>query len=348
MSGTLNKNISFLLLPTIFTLNPNNTWSITFESAWVRFDNLLGTSWLNLKVGKHELDLPVSEKRSLNFSNYGGLYYVYHFFPPNSNPTMIAALQGLNSNQLGFELLGHNANSYTRYAVSVMSSNAGSFGNPLGGDTMDVYAHFQQAWNVGHDLGYMKASAFTYIGFWPTYFQSCLGATCPTVTPAIGGTGTGGKPWTASGASLLWFTPKWVWSNVYVHGTENKFLANNIAANMTLPAGAKTAIWNGAFTEADYLHTPQLAFIGRYELVRMAQQGNPSNPSNMGNLDALTFGIRYYPFMTTRMGLAINPEYSVVRSRGVGNNLFAGFYTPSFDNRDVTSSSIFLGLNFEF
>jgi len=98
MSGTLDKNISFLLLPTIFALNPNNTWSVTFESAWVRFDSLMGSSWLNLKMGKYELDLPVSEKRSLNFSNYGGLYYVYHFFPPNSNPTMIADLQGLPTN----------------------------------------------------------------------------------------------------------------------------------------------------------------------------------------------------------------------------------------------------------
>jgi hypothetical protein len=357
MSGTLSKNISFLLLPTVFVLSPPavgpstvsepNTWSILFESAWVRFDNLLGSSWLNLKMGKYELDLPVSEKRSLNFSNYGGLYYVYHFFPPNSNPVMISSLQGLNSNQLGVELMGHNANSYTRYAFSVQTSTAGTFGLPYG-NSMDFYGHFQQAWNVGHDLGYMKASAFTYIGWWPTYYQSCLGAACPSPTAAIPGTGTGNKMWTASGASLLWFTPKWVWSNVYVHGTENRYLANDLPSNVALPTGAKTAIWNGGFTEADYLHTPQLAFIGRYELVRMSQQGNPANPPDMGNLDALTFGIRWYPIMNTRVGLAINPEYSVIRSRGVGNNLFAGFYAPSFNNRDVTSSSIFLGLNMEY
>ena len=353
MSGTLNKNISFLLLPTIFTLNPNNTWSVTFESAWARFDNLFGSPWLNLKMGKFELDLPVSEKRSLNFSNYGGLYYVYHFFPVGSNQTMIGNLQGLNSNQLGIELMGHNANSYTRYALSVVSSNAGSFANPYG-KSVDFYGRFEQAWNVPHDLGYMKASGFTYIGQWPTYFQTSGGAT-------IAGTGIGNKTWTASGASLLWFTPKWVWDNVYVHGTENAYLANSMAANLPLPAGAKNASWNGGFSEADFLYTPQLAFIGRYETVRMAQQGIPlgtvltSGPTtgatiagNTGNLDALTFGIRWYPFMTTRDGFAVNPEYSVVRSRGATNNLFAGSFTPSFNNEDVKSSSIFLGLNFEF
>jgi len=236
--------------------------------------------------------------------------------------------------------MGHNANSYTRYAFSVMSSDAGSFANPYG-NSVDFYGHFQQAWNVGHDLGYMKASAFAYFGQWPTYFQT-LGGT------SIGGTGSGTKGWTASGASLLWFTPKWVWSNVYVHGTEDAYLANNLPSNGPLPVGARTAIWNGGFSEADYMYTPQLAWIGRYETVRMSQQGNPLNPGNMGNLDALTFGIRWYPFMNTRVGFAINPEYSVVRSRGVGNNLFAGFYGPSFNNADVTSSSIFLGFNFEF
>jgi hypothetical protein len=370
MSGTLNKNISFLLLPTFFTNTPasaggtGNAWVLTFESAWARFDNLFGSSWLNLKMGKYELDLPVSEKRSLNFSNYGGLYYVYHFFTPGTNPLMIADLQGLNSNQVGIELMGHNSNSYTRYAFSVMSSTAGNFGQ-LYGNGVDFYGHFQKAWNMPHDLGYMKASAFAYFGWWPTYWQTSFGAptlpgtTVPTPIPGIPGSGAGDKPWTASGASLLWFTPKWVWSNVFVHGTEDPYLATNTAYNTPtlLPTGAKTAIWNGGFSEADYLYTPQLAFIGRYEIVRVQQQAVPNGTTlndgitvfnNSGNLDALTFGVRWYPFMTTRVGFAVNPEYSVVRSRAITNNLFAGSWTPTFGNRDATSSSIFLGLNMEY
>lgn len=312
---------------------------------------------LNLKMGKFEIDLPVSEKRSLNFSNYGAFYNVYHFFPPGSNPVggtlgLFGNLQGLNSNQVGVELMGHNANSYTRYAVSVVSSTAGGFGQ-IFGNSVDVYGHFQQAWNVGHDLGYMKASVFGYYGQWPTYFQTSGG------TP-LAGTGTGNKPWTASGASLLWFTPKWVWSNVFVHGTEDPWLYVGLPSDGSmgaLPAGARTASWNGAFTEGDYMYTPQLAFIGRYEFIRMAHQAVPSGTvsngitvnGNTGNLDAATFGIRWYPFMNTRVGFAINPEYSVVRTRGATNNLFnpTGF-APTFNNGNSTSSSIFLGLNFEY
>ena len=105
------------------------------------------------------------------------------------------------------------------------------------------------------------------------------------------------------------------------------------------------------------MYTPQLAFIGRYEMVRVGQQGIPDGTvssngilinGDTGNLDALTFGVRWYPFMITRLGFAINPEYSVIRSRGVTNGLFAGSYSASFGNRDVQSSSVFLGLNFEF
>ena len=49
-AGTLAKNFSFLLVP-----SSDETGAFHFESANVRFDNLLGSSWLNIKVGKFEL-----------------------------------------------------------------------------------------------------------------------------------------------------------------------------------------------------------------------------------------------------------------------------------------------------
>jgi len=46
-TGTLYKNISFSLLP---SSDPTAAWH--FENALVRFDNLKGSSWFNLKFGK--------------------------------------------------------------------------------------------------------------------------------------------------------------------------------------------------------------------------------------------------------------------------------------------------------
>ena len=58
--GTLDKNISFL-----FVLSSDENAAFHFESVNARFDNLFGSPWLNVKMGKFELDNIVSEKRGL-------------------------------------------------------------------------------------------------------------------------------------------------------------------------------------------------------------------------------------------------------------------------------------------
>jgi len=59
-TGTLYKNISFSILP-----SADSTGAFHFENAFIRFDNLLKTRWLNFRVGKFELDNMISEKRFL-------------------------------------------------------------------------------------------------------------------------------------------------------------------------------------------------------------------------------------------------------------------------------------------
>ncbi|MGA8866053.1 MAG: hypothetical protein WB510_03755 [Candidatus Sulfotelmatobacter sp.] len=53
-AGTLSSNISFFVQPFI------GNSSITLDQAWARLDNLAGSHWLNLKVGKFELDEIIS------------------------------------------------------------------------------------------------------------------------------------------------------------------------------------------------------------------------------------------------------------------------------------------------
>src|SRR6516225_5355544 len=75
-AGTLAKNISFYVLP-----SSDNAGNFHFESVWGRLDNLAGSSWLNIKFGKIELDNLHSEKRIVTLSNVGGSYQNYHFQP---------------------------------------------------------------------------------------------------------------------------------------------------------------------------------------------------------------------------------------------------------------------------
>ena len=119
-AGTLNKNISFLLVP-----SADNAGAFHFESANVRFSNLLNTSWLNVKVGKFELDNMVSEKRIMTLSANGGLFQLYHFVPVGD-----VNAWGLGDNQLGMEVSGHSKNDYTRYSAAVLSSSDGNVGLP--------------------------------------------------------------------------------------------------------------------------------------------------------------------------------------------------------------------------
>jgi hypothetical protein len=87
--------------------------------------------------------------------------------------------------------------------------------------------------------------------------------------------------------------------------------------------------------------------------VHMAQQADTSiTPGNTGNLNAFTIANRWYPFMFSRAGLALQQEYSFVRSNGVTNQggAFGSLCTDagrSF-NCTIGSSSLMFGFDFDF
>jgi len=65
-AGTLEKNFSFYLLP-----SSDSTGAFHFETVMARLDNINGSPWLNLKLGKFELDNLLSEKRILTLTGNG-------------------------------------------------------------------------------------------------------------------------------------------------------------------------------------------------------------------------------------------------------------------------------------
>jgi hypothetical protein len=321
--GTLAKNISFLLVP-----SANSSGAFHFESANVRFDNLLHTSWVNIKVGKFELDNIISEKRILALSNNGGLYQIYHFHPVTESPSFTF---GLGDNQLGAELMGHSKNDYTRYSVALLSSSDGNVGLP-NGHGYDTYLTFSQAFEAGK-LGLQRVGAFAYLGRAPTYF---LTSTSGGVVTNLDGLGL--KSFYRAGFYGLWYIKKLDFMTMYTHAGDNAFLGTGTAANTPLPIGAQGPTWNGGMIETHYTWNPQFILINRYELIRMSRQALASVPGDLGNIDVLTFGYRYYPFISSRDGFAFHNEYSILRQRGVS----------PVTSRDLTSSSLFLGFDFIF
>ncbi len=327
--GTLANNISFLLVP-----SADNTGAFHFESAWVRFDNLLHSPYLNIKVGKFELDNLLSEKRILTLSNNGGLYQLYHFVPVGDSNIF-----GLGDNQLGAELMGHSKNDRTRYSAAILSSNDGNVSVP-NGHGYDTYLTASQAFQAG-GFGLQRVGAFAYFGRSPTYYLTQGGAQLD---------GLGQKSFYRAGFIGMWYIKKFDVTTLFMHGGENAFLGTGTAANNPLPFGARSPQWNGALIESHYTVNPQFILINRYEFIRMSQQALPIDSTNVfipgvsvpssdfGNIDSLTFGYRYYPFMHSRAGFAFHNEYAIVRQTKVA----------PVTGLDVTSSSLFLGFDFIF
>jgi hypothetical protein len=317
-AGTLAKNISFLLVP-----SADATGAFHFESANVRFSNLLGSSWLNIKVGKFELDNLISEKRIMTLSSNGGFYQAYHFAPVGDVNTF-----GLGDNQLGAELMGHSKDDRTRYSISLLSSNDGNVGVP-NGHGYDTFMTVSQAFQAG-SLGLQRVGAFAYVGRAPTYYSTQGGGA--TLVD-----GLGQKSFYRVGLLGVWYIKKLDFSTMWTHASDNAFLATATPANAPLPTGSRSPVWNGGMIETHYTLSPQLILVNRYELIRMSRQALTTNPGNLGDIDSLTFGYRYYPFIGSRAGFAFHNEYSIVRQRGV-----------SLAGLDVTTSSLLLGFDFAF
>lgn len=318
-AGTLYKNISFLVQPFI------ESSGISLDQAWVRFDNLLGSPWLNFKMGKFELDLPISQERSLILNNSGALYQTYFFTPPGDNNAFV----GIGLPQLGVELSGHN--NTTRYSVAAITDSSGATGLPTN-QAVDVYANFNQSFEAP-GLGWQQIGLYGLFGESPTYFQTSGGVPIP-------GTGQGNRSFYRVGAYGHWYVRQFDFYTFFLHGYDNVFLGNAVPSNKPalLPAGAAGPTWNGGFAEAHYNPTPRWMILARYELDQMSRQANPAIPSTKGNIDTWSVGYRWYPIMSPRAGLAWLQEYSRLTNAGAA----------PLSGKDDVHNSYLMGFDFDF
>jgi hypothetical protein len=348
-AGTLYKNISFLLLP-----SSDSTAVWHFEAAFIRFDNLKGSPWLNVKFGRFELDNLISEKRMLFLSSNGGFYQIYHFNDPGDINNF-----GYGDNQIGVELAGHSANSYTRYSVSFLSSNEGGVGfttdvvpgGTPAGRSYDVNFAFSQAFNAPgpageSGFGLERIGAFAIVGQRPTYYQTTADGNILLV-------GLGNKPFYRIGVAGDLSYKNLELLPLFMYGHDNAYLGiPGLASTSPLPTGAQAPTFYGGFLEAHYYFNPQNVALARFEQVNVGQQafsniGTGGSSSN-GNITALTFGYRWYPIMFSRAGVAFDWEFSRVRTIGQEPLSGNGSGTVADPTAATWSNSIFFGIDFDF
>jgi hypothetical protein len=333
--GTLEKNVSFYVLP-----SSDPTASFHFETVMARLDNIGNSPWLNVKLGKFELDNLLSEKRILTLTGEGGIYQLYHFIPAGDNN-----IYGqMGDNQLGVEVLGHSANDRTRYSVALLSSNDGSVELPYGQESYSTFITGSQAFDAGR-LGVERLGFYVMAGEAPTAFLTNGGA-------PIAGSGTQNKGYSREGfVGQFYFGPHFDTTVVTQHGEDSAWFGqgygdpidfpgsnNNIPGVSALPAGSRNPTWNGILVEPHLVVSPQMILIGRYETIRMSQQSTPGTASNLGNITTYTTGVRYNPFMTSRAGWAYHAEYNWWHQDG----------TSPVTGNNLTSSELLLGFDFDF
>jgi len=329
MLGTLYKNITFGFVPTL------EDGELGIETSFVRFDNLFGSTGWNLKVGKFELDNMLSEKRIVTLSNNGSFYQSYHFVPVGDATTF-----GLGDNQIGMEVMGHSANSYNRWSLAILDGTDGAPGNGAG-QHYDAMFTANHAWDAGKS-GVERIGVYGYFGQRPTVFPTADGE------PIAGGATTN-KPFYRLGVVGDFFFGKWEFLPFYLWGYDSEYLATGTPGDAPLPPGAQASKWNGALLETHYYINPQFLLTQRTEFIRMSQQGLDTTPSTLGNVDAFTFGSRWYPIMISRAGLAVIGELSFTKTIGTAPLSGDGTGGPPFtDSTAVWSTSVLLGLDFDF
>jgi hypothetical protein len=363
--GTLHRNIAFGLVYTPglkeagfgtgTSLDDNN-----LESAFVKILNLerfLGgsnnTYWLNLKVGKYELDVPFSEKRSPTLNTP---FVMYHYVAGTAYTTVQnsllpitggyanASVFGLGDNQPGAELSGliktAVTGGYLRYSLNMLTTNGGSFSNDSGGYGRSAYfyGHVTQSFGGYGIVTGQRIGAFVVTGNAPT---QCPASLVPQLTAtgtpntvdncgaAFPGTATNGQPFTRFGGEVsLTYDGQWNLFGSVMHALDSK----NLVASQS-PTGVVNAAglafqnpsWNGGFVELDWYPTvlpftnsPGWLFIYRYDAIRNVRQGDPSVLKSFNNVDSQTAMVRYYIHQSTRTDIAVHAEYNWYKDKGVG------------------------------
>ena len=303
------------------------------ESAFVRLNNLerfMGgkrdTYLVNLKVGKFELDVPFSERRSQTLNTP---FVMYHYQPGTPYSAVLSNLTAsrynsysnpndfaIGENQPGAELAGiaqTPGHGYFRYSLAALSNSNLNTGNVGGGRGTNFYGHVTQSFGgygmvTGHRIGLFGA-----YGNAPTV----VNASCPSCAAVAGS----GQPFYRLGADASFtFDGQWNLFGAFMHANDSKnlFLSQAIV-------NAQNASWNGAFVQLDWfptllpvVHMPGWLFTYRYDLIRNDRQGDPTFAKNYNDINSHTWMARYYIHQSSRTDIAVHAEYNTFRAKGVG------------------------------
>lgn len=308
-AGTLGDKLGFLVVYTPglgsagFGLAPSGG---DLESAWVTVAEPFGTGWVNLRVGKHALDQPIDEHRTLTLTQG---YGAYHFHPQGS-----ASAFEVGRNQTGLEVWGHSEVGRLRYSVSFFNENSTPYSGHLF-SSPTVWGHVQGLQHLDNGvLVAVKAGLFGAIGFHPVV-QDVVTPQGGTPTPVLG-TGRDLRAFNRVGGELhLRFfsnTTPLTLSGVV-------FTAKEDAGLSQAPAGTpQDATWLGGFGEVTWTPALFLTALVRVERNRTLNPGDSAALAELGDQTIVTAVLRSTLDISNRNGFAVQLEASRSTIRALG------------------------------
>jgi len=326
--GTLARDISYGIVytPGLGSAGFNSGSTAgggDLESAFVKLDNIFHTKYLlNLKVGKYELDLPASEKRSPTLNTPFVMYHYVAGTPYTTvlgNPGLLLNQTYVNPNDFaigenhsGVEVSGITqtaGDGVFRYSLNALSNSDLNTSGSGGGRGLSFYGRVSQSFG-----GYGVVSG-QRVGLFGAYGNVAVNpsAACPAPNPCPG-TGTGNDSFYRIGADLsLTLMRQFNLIAAYMHADDDKqlFLSQGIA-------NGRDAVWDGGFVELDYnpAKWSQWLFIYRYDLVLNSQQADPTFAKNFNNVGSHTLMARYNFNISNRVDTTFHVEYNYFTTKG--------------------------------
>jgi hypothetical protein len=223
---------------------------------------------LNVRYGQYELDLPFTQARTINLTDYA-----IYTETANVNPSGSGPLVGTTANpfafadgQRGIEIGGYPNHGYTWWSVAAV--NGGDSSGVV--NAKDVYAHFSQRFDLErnaevrkevqasdktgiHDHTSIRFDGFGYYGRNELNHAGEIYPGQPTIE----------EPFYRAGGALDYkFRSKFELWGLYMHGHDtNKTL--NDAGNGYVSITPVT--YSGGFVEAEYWFYPWLIGLMRYD-----------------------------------------------------------------------------------
>lgn len=324
------------------------------ESAFIKFDNVqrfigLGDNnyLMNFKVGKYELDLPFSEKRSptlntpfLAYHYNAGIPMIGGGFAGIANPNDF----GLGDNHSGVELAGiaptSLTNGYFRYSLNAVSNSDVNTGRAGGGRAAQFYGHVTQSFDGYGAVSGQRLGAYVMYGKVPTF---------PNAAGLTPGTGENSKPFSRVGVDVSLTGGGQVnlfgtW--MFARDSRDMFVNNGVVPGLT-SGTIQDAKWNGGFMELDYnpIQFQKWLLIYRYDWITNTRQPDDSTilsnglaaAGNFNNTRQHTAGIRYNFHVSSRTDAAVHLEFSHL----------TGQFTAASGGSQVQDTSL-VGFDFAF